>query len=124
MLRASKHARRRDAAAAWCVLRGSRRARAPQDEEHWMSVPHLFSMFQKLMLGETSTPETFLRKATGATYCPSGIWVGASAARRCTASAIAFCFAGSVSLAKASRRRSIPGAHLRPKVAFSQLAFR
>src|SRR3954466_110384 len=81
-------------------------------------------MFQKLMFGATSTPERLFRYATGATYWPRWTCVGASAARRCTASGIAFCFCGSVSLAKASRSRSISASHGPPKVALGHLALR
>src|SRR6516164_10692911 len=87
-------------------------------------VGHFFSMFQKATLEATSTPSMFLRKATGCRYCPRTTWVGYSEARTLTASAMDFCLAGSVSLAKASRRRSNSRSHGQPNVAFSQLALR
>src|SRR6185503_1315192 len=52
------------------------------------------------------------------------MWVGYSTARNCTASAIAFCFAGSVSLENASRSLSSSASQGQPNVALSQEALR
>src|SRR5215467_13794266 len=94
------------------------------NRRHLGRTRHFFSMFQKATLEATSTPSMFLRKALGCRYCPRTTCVGYSEARSLTASAMDFCLAGSVSLAKASRRRSNSLSHGQPNVAFSQLALR
>src|SRR5947207_7374116 len=101
---------RRNTADAYCALRRVLR--------------HFFSMFQNATLEATSTPTIFLRNAEGCRYWPRWTWVGYSVARTDTASTMAFCLAGSVSLAKASRSRSSSASHGQPNVAFSQLALR
>src|SRR5262245_10661996 len=85
---------------------------------------HFFSMFQSTTLVATRTPEMFLRNADGCRYWPRTTCVGYSEARSETASAMAFCLAGSVSLAKSSRSFSRPASHGQPKGALSQLALR
>ena len=63
----------------------------------------VISMFQNTGTGAIRKPLTFLRIATGWYYSPTGISGVTSMPRNCTASAIAFCLAGSVSRAKSSR---------------------
>jgi hypothetical protein len=81
-------------------------------------------MFQNTGTGATMMPSMFLRTAEGWYHWPRKTWVGYCVQRSCTASAIAFCFAGSVSRANWSRSRSSSGSHGQPNGALSQLAFR
>ena len=72
-----------------------------------------------------SMPVTFLRQRDRLIPLPE-LDVGAdtATARTCTASAIAFCLAGSVSRANASRSFSISASHGQPNIALSQPALR
>ena len=74
--------------------------------------------------GATMMPSMFLRTAAGWYHWPRRTCVGYCVQRTCTASAIAFCFAGSVSRANSSRSFSSSASHGQPNGALSQLAFR
>src|SRR3954470_16013917 len=91
----------------------------PRRSNHLVS-----SMFQNTGAGAMTKPLTFLRIATGCTYSPTGISGVVSMARTCTASAIAFCLAGSVSRAKSSRSFSSSASHGQPNSALSHDEFR
>src|SRR6185295_19387148 len=81
---------------------------------------YFFSMFHSARDGVgVIRPVMLLRIAVGVVNWPSGTNVGYSSMRSCTCSAIAFCLAGSVSAAKASRSFSMVSSQVQPKVAFS-----
>src|SRR5262249_32053102 len=61
---------------------------------------YCISIFQNTGTGACSMPTRFLRINDRWYHCPSGMCVTISVARTCTASAIAFCLAGSASRAK------------------------
>src|SRR4029079_13437266 len=87
--------------------------------------PYLvISTFQSTGAGDVRKPLTFLRIATGCTYSPTGISGVYSMTRNCTASAIAFCLAGSASRGNSSRSFSSWGPHAQPNSAFSHDEFR
>src|SRR5205085_5095079 len=102
---------------------GVTRDRAADDRRPLRSPHFAISTFQSTGTGAVRKPLTFLRIATGATYSPTGIMAVISILRCCTASAISFCFAGSVVRAKSSRSFSIPGSQGHPNEAFSHPAF-
>src|SRR5262245_7722760 len=98
------------------VRNGPRRADAPRERNAYLLT------FQNTGTGAVMIPAMFLRAAIGWYHCPRNRCVVAWVLRTCTASAIAFCLAGSVSRAYWSRSFSVSSSHGQPNIALSQPA--
>ena len=86
------------------------------------SADYFFSMFQKIVTGDSSMPLMFLRIATGAYHWPRKACVGLSDTRTCMATARSLRLAGSVSSAKAARSFKSSSSLGQPNQAFSPTA--
>ena len=105
------------AASRYFEVRISRGGRQPLREPGYF-----FSTFQNTVTGEGTLPLTFLRRAMGCTYWPSGTVTPSPMMRAWTFSAISSCFLGSGSRTKAARSFSTSSSSGQPNWARSPLA--
>src|SRR5258708_6457623 len=83
---------------------------------------YFFSMFQKIVTGDSSMPLMFLRIATGEYHWPRKACVGYSDTRTCMATASSLRLAGSPSSAKVARSLINSSSRGQPNQAFSPTA--